>query len=200
MEKNYEELFIFNRMAQGDKDAFRFFFEKYYAELCTMINFYIQNPEISEEIAQDIYVHFWEKRKNIEISTSVKSYLLKASKNKGLNYLRNERTKLNIHEKLGKVAENNFDEISEDSIDAGWLQDVITRSIDSLPPKCREIFIMAKEKELSYKEIAEQLGISVKTVENQMGKALKNLREILRPYYNEIFVFFFVLLFNLSKV
>lgn len=185
-----EELFIFTRMVEGDKEAFRFFFEKYYDDLCNLINFYLHDPVIAEEIAQDIYVYFWEKKEHIEIGSSVKSYLLKASKNKSLNYLRNEKIKLNIHEKLAKITESNFEEISEHSMDAGYLHELIMNAVNCLPPKCLEIFILAKGKELSYKEIAGQLGISVKTVENQMGKALKLLRESLRPYYHDLFIFF----------
>jgi RNA polymerase sigma-70 factor (ECF subfamily) len=196
--KNYEEQFIFERMVAGDKEAFRFFFEEYYTDLCNLINFYIHNSAVAEEIAQDIYVQFWEKKENIEIAVSVKSYLLKASKNKSLNYLRNEKNKLNIHEKLAEIAENSYDELPEEGLDVNWLHNLIQRGIDSLSPKCREVFILAKEQNLSYKEIADQLGISVKTVENQMGKALKKLREYLRPFYKEIFVLFLALLFGHS--
>ena len=196
--KNYEEQFIFDRMVNGDKEAFRFFFEKYYADLCNLINFYLHNSVMAEEIAQDIYVQFWEKKENIEIAVSVKAYLLKASKNKSLNYLRNERNKLQVREKLTKIAEGSFDELPEEDLDVNWLHDIIQQGIDSLSPKCREVFILAKEKNLSYKEIAEQLGISVKTVENQMGKALKKLREYLRPFYKEIFVLFLALIFGHS--
>ncbi len=186
-EKNYEELFIFKRMVEGDKAAFHFFFEKYYADLCNLINFYVRDPVISEEIAQDIFIGFWEKREDIKINASVKAYLFKACKNKSLNYLRNEKRKLNIHEKLAKVAETNYDELPGSNMDANYLREIINKSVNSLPEKCREIFILAKEENLTYKEIANRLGLSVKTVENQMGKALKLLRELLRPYYNELF-------------
>lgn len=184
--KNGEDLFIFNYMVEGDKGAFRFFFEKYYTELCDFVNLYVHNPEMSEEIAQDIFVWFWEKRNTIQIVTSVKSYLLKAGKNKGLNYLRNEKGKLKIHEKLARA--NSFEESPEKIMDAVKLRILIEDSINSLPNKCREIFIMAKEKDFSYKEIAVRMGISVKTVENQMGTALKKLREMLLPHYNELFI------------
>jgi len=191
-ERNYEERFIFNRMVNGDKEAFRFFFEKYYTDLCNLMNFYLHDPAISEEIVQDIFVWFWENKGKIQIGSSVKSYLFKASKNKSLNYLRNERVKINIRDKLAKVTENNFDELPETNMDANQLREIISQSVNSLPPKCREIFNLAKEDDLSYKEIAGKLNISVKTVENQMGKALKLLRELLRPYYNDIFVFLLI--------
>ena len=187
-EKNYEELFIFNRMAEGDKEAFRFFFEKYYTDLCNLVNIYLRDPVMSEEIVQDIYIYFWEKKENIDIKTSVKSYLYRASKNKSLNYLRNEKTKTEIHERLMKMSSADHD-MPDKIMDASQLREIIETSVNSLPEKCREVYILGKEKNLSYKEIAEELKISVKTVENQMVKALKKLRELLRPYYDEIFLF-----------
>ncbi|RIH67030.1 RNA polymerase sigma-70 factor [Mariniphaga sediminis] len=192
-EKNYEELFIFNRMAEGDKEAFRFFFERYYSDLCNLVNIYINDSVISEEIVQDMYIYFWEKKEKIAIESSVKSYLYRATKNKSLNYIRNEKVQLSIREKLSKVTEHSA-ELPDSIMDASQLREIIEQSINSLPEKCREVYILGKEKSLSYKEIAEELGISAKTVENQMGKALKKLRELLEPYYKDIFIFFLVFL------
>ena len=184
-----EERFIFKRMVDGDRQAFRFFFEKYYTELCNLVNLYIRNEIIAEEIVQDIYIYLWEKKDLIKIESSVRAYLLKASKNKSLNYIRNEKTRLNIQEKLIDASENSY-EMSSSSLDEEHLREIIENAIKSLPEKCRNIYRLANENELSYKEIAAQLEISVKTVENQMGIALKKLRNHLRPYYNDIFLFF----------
>ncbi|SHF66187.1 RNA polymerase sigma-70 factor, ECF subfamily [Mariniphaga anaerophila] len=192
MEKtNDEEQFIFRRMAEGDKIAFRFFFEKYYTDLCNLVNIYLQDPVVSEEIVQDTYVYFWEKKESISIEKSVKSYLLKASKNKSLNYLRNEKNHQGIHEKLAVGAESSY-EIQENTVDVKQLRDIIGSAVEKLPPECRKVFKLAKNEQLSYVEIAEQLNISAKTVENQMGTAFRKLREYLKPYYNEIFMFFLI--------
>lgn len=191
--KNIEELFIFNRMVEGDKEAFRFFFDKYYSGLCNLVNIYLHDPVMSEEIVQGIYIYFWEKKEDITIDSSVKAYLYKASKNKSINHLRNERVKLNIHEKLAKVAETHY-EMPYCVMDADQLNETIAKSIDSLPERCREIYILGKERDLTYKEISDKLGISVKTVENQMGTALKKLREYLLPYYKDIFVLLLALI------
>lgn len=187
--RNNEEQFIFSRMVDGDKEAFRFFFEKYYTDLCNLVNIYIHDEAMAEEIVQDIYIYFWEKKGKIQIESSVKAYLLRASKNRSLNFLRNEKTRLNIHEKICKASETVY-EMPANALDAGQLRELIENAVKSLPKKCCEIYRLAKENELSYIEIAEQLGISVKTVENQMGIALKKLRDQLRPYYNDIFLFF----------
>lgn len=203
-EKNYEELFIFSRMVEGDKTAFRFFFDKYYTYLCNFVNIYLHDSITSEEIVEDIFVYFWEKREKIEIKSSIKSYLFTASRNKSLNYLRHEKIKLIMHEKLNMVEEPNY-EISERAMDVDFVQEILKKSIDKLPPKCREIFILTKHEHLSYKEIAMKFDISVSTVENQMGKAFKMLRKILKPYYNDLFVLlcfsnFFMLFVALNLV
>ena len=192
-ERNYEELFIFNRMVDGDKEAFRFFFDRYYTDLCNFVNIYIRDSTISEEIVQDIYVYFWEKKRKINIESSVRSYLMRASKNKSLNYIRNEKIKLNIYEKLSRATEVSED-MPDNILDTNQLRKIIDESVNQLPEKCREVYLLAKSKNMSYKEIAGELGISLKTVENHMGKALKRLRKTLMPYYNEIFIFFLMVL------
>lgn len=184
-----EELFVFNKMVEGDKEAFRFFFEKYYPDLCNLVNLYLHDPVMAEEIVQDIFIYLWEKKENIKIESSLKSYLLRASKNRSLNYIRNEKTKLNIHNKLADFDKGTI-EMPDSVMDSNQLREIINAAIDSLPERCREIYILGKERSMSYKEISEELGISVKTVEAQMGKALKKLREQLRPYYNDIFILF----------
>jgi len=184
-----EELFIFNRMTEGDKEAFRFFFEKYYPDLCNLVNLYLHDPAMSEEIVQDIFIYLWEKKEKIKIESSVQSYLLSASKNRSLNYIRDERAKLDIHRRLAEFNRNTV-EMPDRVMDTNQLREVIDTAINSLPDRCREVYILGKEKSLSYKEISEELGISVKTVEVQMGIALKKLRDQLRPYYEDIFILF----------
>ena len=184
-----EELFIFGQMVEGDKEAFRFFFEKYYPDLCNLVNLYLHDSVMTEEIVQDIFIYLWEKKEKIKIESSVKSYLLKASKNKSINFIRNEKSKLSIHNKLADL-DKTVTDMPDSVMDANQLREVINAAIDSLPDRCREVYILGKEKNMSYKEISEELGISVKTVEVHMGKALKKLREQLRPYYNDIFILF----------
>ncbi len=191
---NDEEQFIFRRMVDGDKEAFRFFFEKYYTDLCNFVNIYLNDPITAEDIVQDIYVYFWDRKEDIHIETSIKSYLLKASKNKSLNYLRNEKIRLNIQEKLSEESCASYETVA-DADDDRRMQEIIGKAVASLPEKCREIYILHKEKKLTYNEISEELGISVKTVENQMGIALKKLREFLKPYYEDLFILFLIAVF-----
>ncbi len=181
---NTEELFIFNKMTFGDKEAFRFFFDKYYTDLCNLVNIYLHDSDTSEEIVQDVFIYFWEKKKEIQVSTSVKFYLVKAAKNKCLNHLRNQKNRTQILSKIQSTQKEKFD-LPLVKIDEKLIREAIEVSVNTLPEKCREIYRLNRENELSYKEIADELGISVKTVDNQMGKALKRLRELLKPFYND---------------
>ncbi len=191
--ENNAELFIFQSMAEGDKQAFRYFFERYYEELCNLVNIYLHDPDISEEIVQDIFIRFWEMKEQISINTSVKAYLLKSSRNKCLNYIRDQKRKFDIHEEIRKLADP-VHEISDEFLDAEQLREIINHSVNRLPDRMREIFLLRNEQNYSYREIAEKLKITEKTVENQMALALKKLREYLRPAYNKIFTFLLVLL------
>lgn len=181
-----DELFIFERMADGDQHALRYFFDKYYDNLCNYVNLYLHNRSVSEDLVQDIFVYFWEKRATINIETSVKSYLFRASRNKYINHLRDEKChktiQTEVHSKREVVAYPN-----DDTLDLKQLEEIITSSINNLAPRCREVYILHRNEDLSYKEIALQMNLSVKTVENQMTIALKKMREQLAPYYEQIF-------------
>ena len=190
-----EELFIFKRMCDGDHHALRFFFDKYYDELCNYVNLYLRNKTISEDIVQDIFIYFWEKRGTINLDISVKSYLIRASRNKYLNYLRDERSHQAIQNAVISKSETSINPDYK-LWDVSKIEEIISKSIDKLPPRCREVYLLHKNQELSYKEIASKMDISEKTVENQMSIALKKLKEQLAPYYEQIFV---VLLMGLIR-
>lgn len=193
-----EELFILHKMIEGDQSAFRYFYDRYYVDLCNFVNIYVNQKALAEEIVQDIFVSFWENRLRLQMHRSVKSYLFSASKYRSLNEIRNRITREKVFERLKKEghdfqADRDFQvEEKESYLDPDKFTAVLHAVIGKLPPKCREIFLLSKNSELSNKEIAEKLDISVKTVENQMTIALKKLREYLAPYREEIFILFLV--------
>ena len=185
-----EELFIVKKMIDGDIDSFKYFFDRYYNDLCNFVYIYLHDQVLSEEIVQDIFVYFWENKGKLQINTSVKSFLFSASKFKSLNLLRDTANQKRIVKTIGK-AEPLITQGQDDSyIDTDEFKKILDAAIDQLAPKCREIFRLSKQEELSNKEIAERLGISVKTVENQMTIALKKLREYLMPFRGKIFLLF----------
>jgi RNA polymerase sigma-70 factor (ECF subfamily) len=181
-----EELFIFERMAGGDQLALRFFFDKYYHNLCNYVNLYVHDQQVAEDIVQEIFIYLWEKRESIRMNTSVKSYLFQASRNKFLNHIRDSKKHKEINEIVTSAIDTTFDP-DDNQLIAGQLEDLIVSSIDQLPPRCREIYQLHRNGDLSYKEIAIRMNISVKTVENQMTIALKKLKEQLAPYYDQLF-------------
>ncbi len=136
---------------------------------------------MAKEIVQVSFINLWEKRQSIDISKSVKSYLTTSIRNKCLNYLRDTK-KFDTDIILSDVLfqEVNFEQ--GDKLIEKELNNKITKAIDELPEKCKEIFQLNRFENLKYKEIANKLDISVKTVETQMSKALKHLREKLKDY------------------
>lgn len=185
-----EELFIVKKMIEGDIDSFKYFFDKYYDDLCNFVHVYLHDPVLAEEIVQDIFVYFWENRQKLQISTSVKAFLFSASKFKSLNLLRDTQNQKKIVERIGKTESSQMHEQPGLYIDTEEFKKILDSAIEHLSPKCREIFLLSKSEELSNREIAERLDISVKTVENQMTIAIKKLREYLTPYREKIFILF----------
>ena len=150
-------------------------FRSHFAGLCYFAQKYVKDYESAKEIVQDAFISMWEKRETIDMGRPVKSYLTMVIHNKCTNYLRDNRKFdqyiLDI-ENLLDVPEYE----SSDILVADELKIKIDAAISELPEKCREIFVMNRYENLKYKEIADKLQISVKTVETQMSKALQHMR------------------------
>ncbi|MCO6497168.1 MAG: RNA polymerase sigma-70 factor [Chitinophagaceae bacterium] len=158
---------------------FKKVFEQYYNELCNYALTFLKDLSSSEDVVQEVFVRIWEKRQDIVTSENIKFYLYVAVRNNSLTYL-------NKSKKVKVVELNEYDAAEENRLspeEADALPDYKTQlgnAMDRLPPKCKEVFVLSRLSRQSYKEIAETMGISVKTVENQMGKALRILREFVR--------------------
>ena len=135
------------------------------------------DEEDAREVVQKVFLALWEKREEMDLSTSLKSYLFTSVHNRSLNVIR-DRKKFSDEEVPEVVGE--WDVSAQ--IESMELEKKIGEAISGLPEKCREIFELNRFEGLKYGEIADHLGISVKTVENQMSKALKVLREQLSKY------------------
>ncbi|MFY9150390.1 MAG: RNA polymerase sigma-70 factor [Prolixibacteraceae bacterium] len=173
---------LFLKLKDGDEQAFKVLFEKYYSSMCLFARQFLKDHELAEESVQDMFVRIWERRQSLNIETSVKHYLFRSIRNHCLNQLQHEKIK---HQYASKVIEAASHEMDPEQyfIEVDLLKR-IENSINSLPPKRKEIFRLSREQGLKYKEIAEKLNISVKTVEAQMGLALKYLRDELKEYSN----------------
>ncbi|MCU0391869.1 MAG: RNA polymerase sigma-70 factor [Thermoflexibacter sp.] len=167
---------------QDSERTFEQVFHEYYEKLSHYAYSFLKDMDEAEEIVQGIFYCYWEKRKSLEITTSLKSYLYKMVYNRCLNVKKHEKVRIE-YQKYKMVDFCQSPNYTSDIIERRELEKQIDKAIEGLPEQCRIIFKMSRFDELKYSEIAEQLGISPKTVENQMGKALKVLRRQLIDYY-----------------
>ena len=179
-QNNYNEYLIIKCLRESDEAAFEFLFKEYYKPLCLYLGYFIKIKDVVEQIVQEVFVNIWENRKSFSPKGNIKSYLYRAVKNKGLNYLKHEKIKIKSREDLKAVYYSEETNI-EKQFESDELLKLIEECVEQLPEKCREIFILVKFNGISYNETSEILNLSAKTVENQMGKALKKLRELLLP-------------------
>ena len=187
-----EEFFILQRMIEGDENAFKYFFDTYYDNLCNFVNSYLRDETISEDVVQSIFIYLWEKKDSLPSDCSIKSYLYAASKNKSLNQLRNIKNKNRIVGDLLNQSELISDEKADLFLEFEELKTIISNAIDGLPTQCKTIYQLSRDEGFTNKEISEKLGITVKTVENQMTIAIRKIKDFLQPYHDQIFILFIV--------
>ena len=163
---------LIEKLRKGKPTAYKYLFSEYYQWLCNYIYNLSGNRSLSEDIVQEALISFWEKRERIIITTSLKSYLFKTCHNQFLQHLRTQKIKF---DELDKIK---WEALTEAAVEeeTEFKLAKLNILIDQLPPRCKEIFIQSKIEKKKYKEIALDLGISVKTVENQMSKALHFLK------------------------
>ena len=171
------------RLARGDRAAFEAVFHEHYVSLVRFAEAMLRSREAGEDIVQEVLLNLWRQRENLRIDDSLRAYLYRAVRNRALNSVRNDRVRREALPDL--VKESPEPAASEVGLLEGELEAAVRAAIAQLPPRCREIFELSRFKGLRYVEIAETLGISVKTVETQMGRALKILRERLAPFLRQ---------------
>ena len=172
-----------------NRKDFEALFNDHYSRLCAYAYNFLKEQEGSEEIAQEVFFKLWINRTDIKIESSMESYLYRSVRNACLNLIKH----INVREKYKEHNQEEIEyseQIDRDPMNASELELKIRASIDLLPEQRKKIFILSRYEQLKYKEIAEQLGLSVKTVENQMGKALQFLRKELAEYLPLILLFF----------
>lgn len=166
---------IFQGIQADQREALNRLFGQYFNSLCHFVNSYLQDTMLSEEVVSDVFFNLWVRRKNLTIGGSIKPYLFKAARNQAISYLRRPAF---AHEPLEE-------DVWQDRAlepDALLIHQETRQHwqnlVDRLPTRCKLIFTMHREEDFTYREIADLLHLSEKTVENQMGKALKHLRTL----------------------
>ncbi|SHE85836.1 RNA polymerase sigma-70 factor [Pedobacter caeni] len=158
-----------------DDEAFEQMFKTHYKALHAYANVMLKDDDLAEEIVQGMFLKFWEKRELLNIQTSLKAYLYKCVYHDSLNHLKHEKIKFK-HQEFSYHTMDTHHESASAKVELTELEVNLKRALNELPEQCRTIFQMSRFEELKYREIADQLGLSIKTVENQMGKALRVLR------------------------
>lgn len=179
---------VLDRLCEGDASAFEMIFKTYYQPLCRYAYSFLQDKEEAEEVVQTSLITVWEKRQALSIETSLKSYLYRMVRNSCLNVIKHERVKQQHAAHELYVKEVAYESVAH-KIQAAELETKIMHAMNVLPEQCRLVFQLSRFEELKYQEIADQLQISVKTVENHMGKALKLMREQLKDYLPLFLIF-----------
>ena len=171
------------------KEDFEKLYKLYYPKMFAFAKNYVPANEDAENIVHDVFLTLWERKEEIEISFTLTTYLFTLVKNRYLNFLRHKPRIYTCTERKRnkRILILGFKLYALEAFDYSYqseeeLQEIIRRALDTLPERCREIFIKSRIEGLKYKEISDELGISVNTVENQMVTALKKLRVALKDY------------------
>lgn len=173
----------------GDEAAFDALFRQWYAPLVRYAASMTDGDvDEAEDLVQQTFVKLWELRADISVQFSLKAYLYRMVHNRALNRLRSHRTRQRYGEQQVRLMENAHEPAPDTA--SNELHTRYHNALKVLPTECRKVFELSRFEDLKYREIAEQLGISIKTVETQMGKALRLLRTELADYLLTILAFF----------
>jgi len=173
--KHKKEVQLFHRIKQGDKKSFEELFSLYYDALCNFAYLFVQDTQVAEEAVSDVFVNIWRKKEQIHIELNLKSYLYKSTKNAVISYTR--KKKLNIVN-IDDYKDASGIETPETLLLKSEKREHLNKILQTLPKKAGLVFRMHKVDGMKYREIAEVLGISEKTVENHMGNSLRHLRNL----------------------
>ncbi|MEK6152586.1 RNA polymerase sigma-70 factor [Flavobacteriaceae bacterium 3-367] len=170
-----DDIEVAKALKRDDKTVFKWLFDRYYQRLVAYIMSYTHNLARSEDIVQQAYVDLWENRRRLYVDRSPKNYLYAIAYNGYVDSVKNRKRTDRLLEELWERTLR--DRITEDRESHEKRMAKLRALLDALPPKCREVVRLNKLEGVGYREIAERLGISIKTVEYHMGAAYRKIRE-----------------------
>lgn len=166
------------------KQDFEEVFKTYFKPLTAFAYKFVKDTDDAKSIVHDVFMKLWEKREDIDMSRSVKSYLFTSVNNRSLNFIRDNKKFTNeefvLDSQHNEHWEHDFDPETNN------IQEKVDATLNNISPKAKEVFLMSRNEGLKYREIAEKLNVSVKTVETHMSTALKELRKNLKEYLTVI--------------
>ncbi len=169
---------IIRGIREGDVRQFESLFRSSYVSLVKYAKAIIKDHDTSEEIVQDLFFRLWKDRERLSVKSSLNGYLFRAVHNRCIHHIKHEKVVVRYTEEMQHL-KSSSPEIASDILICKDLQSTIARTLEKLPGKAGRIFCMSRFEGLKYSEIAEKLSVSVKTVESNMGKALREFRKIL---------------------
>ncbi len=173
---------LWAKVKANDQTAFRQLFDRYYKYLLVTVVNVTGDRTLAKDAAQEVFFELWKKRKTLTINSAFKSYIRRAVINRSFNVM---KTQSRFTDESA-IPERKDQSVSPHSkLENNDLQRILNQSIEKLPERCRMVFTLCRVEGMSHKEIAEQMGTSTKTVEHQMTKALKILKEALSPYLSQ---------------
>ncbi len=165
-------------LREGDEQALRRIFDRHYPALLGDVYRIVPDEDAGQDLVQEVFVELWRKRAVLDIHTSLRAYLRRAAVNRALTYLKNQRRLHFSGDDWSQTVDTSHHDIRRQE-EQETLEQALHRAIAALPEKCRVVFSLSRFEQRSHREIAEQLGISVKTIENQITKAMRILRDAL---------------------
>lgn len=186
----YSDSTVITLLQQGNEKAFERLFKDHFKSLHAYAYTFLKDNEMAEEIVQNVFCRIWEKRDQLKTDGSLKSYLYRSVHNESLNYIKHQKVKANFGVYYaGQMEHSEEQQQASVKVMTTELQQHITAAMNELPQQCRTIFQLSRFEQLKYQQIADQMGLSVKTIENQMGKALRLMRIKLAEFLPIILLF-----------
>ncbi len=168
------------RIRESDRAAFEALVRHFSDRLCSFVYGTTRDAEATKELIQDLFLWIWRHRHEWDVRGCLTTYLYRSARNRAVSYMRHARLERRWREEMARSGDAEIERVdpsgSDDAATTAELSAAIARAVGALPHRCRQVFTLNREHHLTYREIAETLGISVKTVEVHMGRALTSLR------------------------
>ncbi|MFP5080510.1 RNA polymerase sigma factor [Pedobacter sp. JCM 36344] len=178
-----EDLDIIDALKTRDRRRFEVFYKKFYRPLFTVAYRYVRHTQTAEEIVHDVFINIWNKSDQLNIQSSMKSYLFRSIVNSSLNYIKKEKTQMEKQSAYRIVHEQGLEIVESEATEA---EEILLKGLEDalaqLPEKCKQVMYLSRFGKLKQQEIADQLEISIKTVKNHLTYGFKKLREHLKKH------------------